>query len=90
MKNFKMITSESRTFNSIDEMFDECKNVTGIIPAAAVKIADKPYMPMVNVFDAIRTASVLKNIGHKQVSLAIYTPEFIGENTICLTTTIYE
>lgn len=90
MENFKMITSESRTFNSIDEMFEECKNMSGIIPAAAVKIADKPYMPMVNVFDAIRTASVLKNIGHKQVSLEIYTPEFTEAGTICLITTIYE
>ena len=90
MENFKMVTFESRTFNSIDEMFDECKNMSGIIPAAAVKIADKPYMPMVNVFDAIRTASVLKNIGHKQVSLAIYTPEFTEAGTICLITTVYE
>lgn len=90
MKNFKMVTSESRTFNSIDEMFDECKNVSGIIPAAAVKIADKPYMPMMNVFDAIRTAEVLKTIGHKQVSLAIYTPEFTEAGTICIITTVYE
>lgn len=90
MENFKMVTSESRTFNSIDEMFEECKNMSGIILAAAVKIANKPYMPMVNVFDAIRTASILKNIGHKQVSIAIYSPEFTEAGTICITTTVYE
>ena len=90
MENFKIITSESRTFNSIDEMFEECKNMYGIIPAAAVKIADKPYMSMMNVFDAIRTASILKNIGHKQVSLAIYTPEFTEAGTICIVTTVYK
>lgn len=87
---FKMVTSESQTFNSIDDMFAQCEYIKGIIPAAAVKIADKPYMPMMNVFDAIRTAEVLKTIGHKQVSLAIYTPEFTEAGTICITTTVYE
>lgn len=90
MKNFKIVTSESRTFNSIDEIFEECKNESGIIPAAAVKIADKPYMPFSNVFDAIRTAEYLKNIANKQITLAIYTPEFTEAGTICITTTVYE
>lgn len=87
---FKMITSESQTFNSVDDMFAQCEYIKGTISAAAVKIADKPYMPMMNVFDAIRTAEVLKTIGHKQVSLAIYTPEFTEAGTICITTTVYE
>lgn len=90
MENFKKITSESLTFNSIDEMFNECKSISGVIPAAAVKVEDEPYMPMLNVFDAIRTASVLKNIGHKQVSLAIYTPIFTEAGKIVLITTVYE
>ena len=87
---FKMVTSESQTFNSVDDMFAQCEYIKGTIPAAAVKIADKPYMPMTNVFDAMRTAEILKTIGHKQVSLAIYTPEFIEAGTICITTTVYE
>lgn len=88
--SFRMVTSESRTFNNIDEMFNECQYPKGTIPAAAVKIGDNDYMPMVNVFDAMRTADTLKHIGHKQVSLAIYTPEFTEAGTICITTTVYE
>lgn len=87
---FRMVTSESQTFNSVDDMFAQCEYIKGTIPAAAVKIVDKPYMPMMNVFDAMRTAEVLKTIGHKQVSLAIYTPEFTEAGTICITTTVYE
>lgn len=87
---FKMVTSESQTFNSVNDMFAQCEYIKGTIPAAAVKISDKPYTPMMNVFDAIRTAEVLKTIGHKQVSLAIYTPEFTEAGTICITTTVYE
>lgn len=90
MMNLRFVTSESQSFATVEEMFNNISTTKGCIPTAAVKIGDGELCPYSNAFEAMRFADIVKNIAHKRVTLVLYKPEIVESGAICIVTEVYE
>lgn len=85
----KCVSSESLTFADIDDLMQDCENVSETIPTARIEYENGESNLFANSIQAIHSAYLLKAVG-KKIKLYIFNPEIMPNGNICITTNVYE